>query len=96
MFSEDRLTWDSEVYIPRLSVKSIPNIEFQVVQFKTELHSSHQKHEQLLEQQDDMDRLREESKRLTQEHGEDQQVIHLLEMQKNILAKNQVSLNLTF
>ena len=64
----------------------------QVAQFKAELQTAQQKHEQLLEQRDEMDHLREENKRLSQEHGEDQQVIHLLEMQKNILAKNQVNL----
>eukprot|EP00057_Strongylocentrotus_purpuratus_P023608 XP_011678082.1 PREDICTED: trichohyalin [Strongylocentrotus purpuratus] len=35
--------------------------------------------------------LEEENKRLAQEHGEDQQVIQLLEMQKNILSKNQTT-----
>ena len=32
-------------------------------------------------------RLREENRRLLQERGENQQVIQLLEMQKNILSK---------
>ncbi|XP_077989531.1 uncharacterized protein LOC144443840 isoform X2 [Glandiceps talaboti] len=57
-------------------------------QLRTETQSLQTKLEQLMEAREDVELLQVENKRLTQEHAEDQQVIHLLEMQKNILSKN--------
>ena len=57
---------------------------------KGELQTAKLRQEQFAEYREEADQLREENKQLAQDHAEDQQVIHLLEMQKDILTKGQV------
>ncbi|XP_033634679.1 myosin-11-like isoform X2 [Asterias rubens] len=59
------------------------------VQLKGELQTAKLRQEQFAEYREEADQLREENKQLAQDHAEDQQVIHLLEMQKDILTKGQ-------
>ncbi|XP_038076508.1 myosin-9-like isoform X2 [Patiria miniata] len=89
--SSERLTAslnrkDSE--ITALSEK-LEEAQEKYVQLKSELQTARIKQEQYAEYREEADRLREENKQLAQDHAEDQQVIHLLEMQKNILSKGQ-------
>ncbi|XP_022109970.1 myosin-11-like isoform X2 [Acanthaster planci] len=89
--SSDRLTAslsrkDSEIMA---LAEKLEEAQEKHVQLKSELQAARIKQEQYAEYRDEADRLREENKQLTQDHAEDQQVIHLLEMQKNILSKGQ-------
>ncbi|KAJ8029885.1 hypothetical protein HOLleu_29401 [Holothuria leucospilota] len=63
----------------------------QISELKVNLQDAVAKQEKLLEYRDEVDKLKQENERLIQEHGEDQQVINLLEMQKNILNQAQAA-----
>ncbi|PIK60249.1 putative trichohyalin [Apostichopus japonicus] len=63
----------------------------QISELKVNLQDAVDKQEKLLEYRDEADKLKQENEKLVQEHGEDQQVINLLEMQKNILSQSQAA-----
>ncbi|XP_070542149.1 LOW QUALITY PROTEIN: uncharacterized protein [Ptychodera flava] len=65
-------------------------------QLRSDLQATQIHQEQFADVKEELELLQKENKRLTQEHAEDQQVIHLLEMQKNILSKNAPSVNPRF
>ncbi|XP_071479005.1 uncharacterized protein [Diadema antillarum] len=63
----------------------------QISLLKSEMQSLQSSLEELAMVRETAQELEEENKRLAKEHGEDQQVIQLLEMQKSILSKNQTT-----
>ncbi|XP_041464987.1 myosin-11-like isoform X3 [Lytechinus variegatus] len=63
----------------------------QISEMRAQIQSLENSVEELSRFKETASELEEENKRLAQEHGEDQQVIQLLEMQKTILSKHQTT-----
>ena len=83
------MTFYQDIFLALTSTQFVCVLS-QHVQLKAELQTAKLKQEQFADYREEADHLREENKQLAQDHAEDQQVIHLLEMQKDILTKGQV------